>query len=150
MNINWIPSLLLAAAFSAHAQTAPVTVQGAWVRASVQGQPTTGAYMTLTAREPLTLLGASSPAASIVELHEMKLDGDVMRMRAVDQLALPAGKSVELKPGGLHFMLMELKAQFKPGLTVPLTLRLRDAKGAERTVQVALPVSAAAPSAHTH
>jgi copper(I)-binding protein len=142
---------LAAAAVLAQAQpAAPVAVEGAWARAALQGQPTSAGYMTLTAREPLTLLGASSPAAAVVELHEMKLDGDVMRMRAVDQLALPAGKSVELKPGGLHFMLMELKAQFKPGLTVPLTLRLRDAKGAERTLQVALPVSAAAPSPHTH
>ena len=151
MNKLFASVVLSAAAMLAQAQpAAPVAVEGAWARAALQGQPTSAGYMTLTAREPLTLLGASSPAAGVVELHEMKLDGDVMRMRALNELALPVGKSVELKPGGLHFMLMELKAQFKPGLTVPLTLRLRDAKGAERTLQVALPVSAAAPSAHTH
>jgi copper(I)-binding protein len=140
-----------AAAVVAHAQSAaPVAVDGAWARAALQGQSTSAAYMTLTAREPLTLLGASSPAAASVELHEMKLDGDVMRMRAVDTLDLPVGKGIELKPGGYHFMLMDLKAQFKPGLAVPLTLRLRDAKGAERTFQVSLPVAAAAPMQHKH
>jgi hypothetical protein len=127
---------------------APVAVDGAWARAALQGQPTSAAYMTLTAREPLTLVGATSPAAGSVELHEMKMEGDVMKMRAVDKLDLPAGQSLELKPGGYHFMLMDLKAQFKPGLVVPLTLRLRDAKGAERTLAVALPVAAAAPAPH--
>ena len=127
-----------AASVIAQAQTAaPLAVDGAWARAALQGQPTSAGYMTLTASEPLTLVGASSPAAGVVELHEMKLDGDVMRMRAVDQLALPTGKAVELK------------AQFKPGLVVPLTLRLKDAKGVERTQQVQLPVSAAAPM-HKH
>jgi copper(I)-binding protein len=148
---NWIASLAFAAVAAAQAQTAaPLAVEGAWARAALQGQPTSAGYMTLTAKEPLTLLGASSPAAGSVELHEMKLDGDVMRMRAIDQLALPAGKAVELKPGGLHFMLMDLKAQFKPGLAVPLALRVKDAKGVERTLQVSLPVSAAAPMQHKH
>ncbi|MDB5858099.1 MAG: hypothetical protein JWQ76_1788 [Ramlibacter sp.] len=142
---------LAAAAVLAQAQpAAPVTVEGAWARAALQGQGSSAAYMTLTAREPVTLLGATSPAAAIVELHEMKLEGDVMKMRAVDTLELPAGRGVELKPGGYHFMLMDLKAQFKPGLVVPLTLRLRDAKGAERTLKVSLPVAAAAPSPHKH
>ena len=138
-----------AAAVAAQAQpAAPVTVEGGWARAALQGQPASAAYMTLTAREPVTLLGATSPAAGSVELHEMKLDGDVMRMRAVDTLRLPVGRGVELKPGGYHFMLMDLKAQFKPGLLVPLTLRLRDAKGVERTLDVSLPVAVAAPSPH--
>lgn len=139
------------AAVVAQAQpAAPVAVDGAWARTALQGQPSSAAYMTLIAREPLTLLGASSPAAAVVELHEMKLEGDVMKMRAVDTLELPVGKAVELKPGGYHFMLMDLRAQFKPGLAVPLTLRLRDAKGAERTLVVSVPVAAAAPSPHKH
>jgi hypothetical protein len=142
---------LAAAAVMAQAQTAaPLAVDGAWARVALQGQQSSAGYMTLTAKEPLTLLGATSPAAGTIELHEMKLDGDVMRMRAVDQLALPAGQPVELKPGGLHFMMMELNAQFKPGMVVPLTLRLKDAKGVERTQQVSLPVNAVAPAAHKH
>jgi copper(I)-binding protein len=146
-----LASIVVAAAAVAHAQpAAPLAVEGAWARTALQGQPSSAAYMTHTAREPVTLLGASSPAAGSVELHEMKMEGDVMKMRAVEGLPLPVGKGVELKPGGYHFMLMDLKAQFKPGLVVPLTLRLRDAKGAERTLQVSLPVAAAAPSPHKH
>ena len=142
---------LAAAAMVAQSQpAAPVRVEGAWARTALQGQASSAAYMTLIAREPVTLLGATSPAAAIVELHEMKLEGDVMKMRAVDTLELPVGRGVELKPGGYHFMLMDLKAQFKPGLVVPLTLRLRDAKGAERRLNVSLPVAAAAPSPHKH
>lgn len=144
-------TLSLLAAVVAHAQASvPLAVEGAWARTALQGQQASAGYMTLTAREPLTLLGATSPAAGTIELHEMKLDGDVMRMRAVDQLSLPVGKAVELKPGGLHFMMMELNAQFKPGLVIPLTLRLKDAKGVERTLQVSLPVGAAAPAPHKH
>src|SRR5688572_6810083 len=87
-----------AAALVAQAQpAAPLAADGAWARAALQGQRTSAAYMTLTAREPLTLLGASSPAAGSIELHEMKLEGDVMKMRAIDTLELPAGKAVQLK-----------------------------------------------------
>ena len=143
-------AVFLLAAVAVHAQPAPVAVQGAWARTVLPGQAASSAYMTFHAREPLTLLGAQSAAAGIIEIHQMKMEGDVMKMRAVDTLDLPAGKPVELKPGGYHFMLMDLKAQFKPGLVVPLTLRLKDAKGVERTQQVALPVSAAAPMQHKH
>lgn len=134
---------LLAATTAAQAQTAaPVKVDGAWARPVLQGQVSSGAYMTLTASEPLTLVGAASPAAAIVEIHEMKLEGDIMKMRAVDTLALPAGKPVEFKPGGYHFMLMDLRAAFRPDSQVPLTLQFRDAQGKPRTLQVAVPVRA--------
>ncbi len=98
--------------------------------------------MTITASEPLTLLGAESPAAGIVEIHEMKMQGDVMKMRAAGELPIAPGKPLKLAPGGYHFMLMDLKAQFKPDMSVLLTLRFRDAKGAERTPSVSLPVAA--------
>lgn len=134
---------LLAATTAAQAQTAaPVKVEGAWARPVLQGQVSSGAYMTLTASEPLTLVGAASPAAAIVEIHEMKLVGDIMKMRAVDTLALPPGKPVEFKPGGYHFMLMDLRAAFRPDSQVPLTLQFRDAQGKPRTLQVAVPVRA--------
>jgi copper(I)-binding protein len=136
-------------ALAAHAQPAPaVDVAGAWARAVLQGQATSGAYMTLLAREPLTLVGASSPAAGIVELHEMKMEGDVMKMRAVDSLVLAPGKPLELKPGGLHFMLMDLKAPLRAATRIPLTLRFKDAQGRERKLGVSLPVAHAAPMAH--
>jgi copper(I)-binding protein len=151
-----LASLAIAAATAAQAQSAtpaPLAVEGAWARATVQGQMGTGAFMRLTAREPLSLVGASSPAAGVTEVHEMKMEGDVMRMRPVPALDLPAGKPVELKPGAHHLMLMELKAPLKAGAEVPVTLLLRDAKGQARSLQLSVPVHAAAPgggAAHKH
>lgn len=120
-------------------------VDDAWARASVPGQQSSGAFMRLTAREPLSLVGASSPVAGLVEVHEMKMDGDVMRMRAVPALALPAGKPLELRPGGLHLMLMELKAPLQQGASIPVTLLLRNAQGGQERVEITMPVSARAP-----
>lgn len=141
--------LFFAATLAAAAQgTAPVTVQGAWARPTVQGQDSTGAYMTLTAREPLTLLGAETPAAGIVELHEMKMVGDVMKMRAADTLPLAKDKPLQLAPGGFHLMLMDLKAPFKAGTKIAMTLRFRDAAGQVKTLPVSVPVSMAAPAGH--
>jgi copper(I)-binding protein len=140
-------AFLLALGCAAQAQApAPVTVEHAWARTSVQGQSGTGAFMTLTAREPLTLVGVSTPAAGVAEIHEMKMEGDVMKMRPIEALPLPAGKAVELKPGGHHLMLMNLKAPLQAGTQVPVTLRLRDAKGNTRTLDVSVPVSARAPA----
>jgi hypothetical protein len=145
-------NLLIATAFvlsaAAQAQPAPVNVQGGWARAVLQGQASSGAYMTFTAREPLTLTGASSPAAGIIEIHQMKMEGDVMKMRAVDTLELAPGKAVEFKPGGYHFMLMDLKAAFREGTQVPLTLQFRDGKGRAREMKVSLPVAREMPHAH--
>lgn len=137
--------LHLGSAAQAQAPSAPVAIDGAWARAVMQGQGASGAYMTFTAREPLTFTGAATPAAGIVEIHQMKLEGEVMRMRAVDTLALPAGQPVELKPGGYHLMLMDLKAPFRPGTSIPLTLQFRDARGKERSLRLSVPVAHAAP-----
>lgn len=145
-----ITSCALAAAFAAHAQHAPVAAEGAWARASVQGQSGTGAFVTLTAREPLSLVGASTPVAGTAEVHEMRMEGDVMRMRAISSLELPAGKPVQLKPGGHHLMLMDLKMPLKPGTQVPVTLLLRDAKGETRRIELSVPVRTAAPSGAVH
>ena len=143
--------LLFAAALlagAAHAQTAaPVAAEGAWARASVPGQKATGAFMRLTASEATRLVRAESPAAGVTEVHEMKMEGDVMKMRAVPALDLPAGKAVELKPGGYHVMLMDLKAPLVKGTNVPLTLVFQDTKGIESQQQVQLPVATTAPGA---
>jgi copper(I)-binding protein len=140
-------SLLLSVAGLAFAQVpAPVKIDAPWLRPSVQGQATTGAYMTLTATEPLTLLGATTPAAGSVELHQMQMDGDVMRMRAIDTLALTPNQPVRLAPGGYHFMVMQPKTPFRNGTQIPLTLRFRDAKGAVRTMELSVPVAVSAPA----
>ncbi|HSW19535.1 MAG TPA: copper chaperone PCu(A)C [Ramlibacter sp.] len=138
----------LAWATAASAQSF-VQVDGAWARVSVTGQSGSGAYMRLTAREPLSLVGVSSPVAGVAEVHEMKMDGDVMRMRPVPSLELPVGRAVELKPGGYHLMLQDLKTPLKKDTVLPLTLVFRDAKGAERRLDLQVPVSAVAP-AHSH
>jgi hypothetical protein len=138
---NFLVAATFVCAAAAQAATAPVTVQDAWARASVQGQSASGAYMTLTAREPLTLVGASSPVAGEAGVHEMKMDGEVMRMRPVPALTLPAGKAVELKPNGYHVMLTDLKAPLKPNTHIPLTLHFRNAKGVESALQLSVPVS---------
>ncbi len=132
-----VPLLGTAATF------AQVTVTDPWVRGTVPSQMSTGAFMTLTAAKPARLLGATSPVASVVELHEMAIDNNVMRMRAVDTLDLPAGRSVELRPGGFHVMLIDLNRQLKPGETVPVTL-LIEQDGKQQSVEVKAPVRALA------
>ena len=129
------------------AQTAAVTVDGAWARATVQGQKATGAFMSLTARESTRLVGVSSPAAGIAEVHEMKLEADVMKMRAVPMLDLPAGQTVQLRPGSYHVMLMDLKQPLVKDSKLPLTLRFKNAKGVESKLDVMVPVALAAPAA---
>lgn len=143
--------LLAATVFAAHAQTAAVDVQGAWVRAAVPGQKATGAFMTLTARQNQTLVSASSPAAGFAEVHEMKLEGDIMRMRPLATgLPLPAGQAVELKPGGYHLMLQDLKGPLPKDSTVPLTLTFKDAAGKTSATTLQLPVLAAPAAAGAH
>jgi len=123
--------------------SAPVDVSGVWVRAAVPGQSGTGGFMTLAAGVPLRLVGVATPAAGVAEVHEMKMEGDTMKMRAVPSLALPAGQAVELKPGGYHLMLMDLKQPIAAGGVIPLTLSFEDAKGAKSTLLVQAPVQAA-------
>lgn len=146
--IHTLIAALALAAGCAHAQT--VEVREAWARATVQGQKASGAFMKLTAKEGTRLVGADSPVAGITEVHEMKMEGDVMKMRAVPALELPAGKTVELKPGGYHVMLMDLKTPLKSDSTLPLTLLFKDAKGVESKVEVQLPVRSMAPGADAH
>ncbi len=127
-----------------------IAVKDAWVRIAVQGQSATGAFMTITARQDTRLVGVASPVAGVAEVHEMKMDSGVMKMRAVEGgLALPAGKAVELKPGGFHVMLMDLKSALPKDSMVPVTLLLKNAQGVESRVELKLPVATGA-MAHKH
>ena len=128
-----LASALVLAASAAHAQ---VTVDKPWVRTTVAQQTTSAAYLTITSAQGGKLVDASSPIATSVEVHEMKMDGDLMKMRSVDALPLPAGKPVEMKPNGFHMMLMGLKAPLKAGDVVPIKLVVEDAKGKRQTVHV--------------
>lgn len=115
-------------------------VEGGWVRAAVPGQQGTGAFMRITASKAMQLVGVETPVAGTAEVHEMKMEGEVMRMRAVPQLDLPAGRTIELKPGGYHVMLMDLKQPLARDTSIPMTLLLRDAAGAQHKLEVKLPV----------
>ena len=126
---------------------ADVAVKDAWVRTTVPGQKGTGAFMSLTAKSDLRLVGASSAVAGIAEVHEMSMNGDVMQMRAVAGVDLPAGKTVALRAGGFHVMLLDLKTALPKNATVPLTLLFKDAKGVESKVELTVPVATTAPNA---
>ena len=130
----------------AQAGSANVDVKDAWVRSTVPGQMGTGAFMKITAKTGAKLVGVSSPVAGVGEVHEMKMDKDIMRMRAVSTLDLPAGKTIELKPGSYHVMLMDLKQPLLKDSKIPLTLMFKDAKGVQTRMELTLPVTNVAPA----
>lgn len=137
--------LSLALAGVAHAQ---VAVDAPWVRATVPQQTATGAFMRLTASRDLRLIGARSDVAQNTEVHEMAMQGQMMRMREVAAVPLPRGQAVALAPGGYHVMLIGLKRPLSAGDQVTLTLTFEDAGGkrSEQTVQAPVrPLGAGAP-----
>ena len=142
-------TLLTLLALPAQAQT---KVADPWVRGTVAEQKATGAFMQLTSVAGGKLVSISSPAAGVVEIHEMKMDGSTMHMRAIPGLALPAGKAVDLKPGGYHVMLLDLKAPLPAGSTVALNLVVEGRDGKRETIVVKAPVRAlgAAMPEHKH
>ncbi len=134
---------------AAHAATSTraVAVTRPYARATAAGQSVGAGYLTLTNPGAADrLLSASAPVSQTVELHTMSMDGTVMRMRQVDAIELPAGRTVELKPGGLHLMLMGLKAPLAAGSQFPLTLRFE--KAGEVTVQVKVEAAGASSAGH--
>jgi periplasmic copper chaperone A len=148
MSRSTVSALLLAAglmlAFPALSQ---VRVDGAWARPTVPGQQGGGGFLSLTSSGGDRLIGGSTPLAQRFELHTMAMKGDVMEMRQVDAIELPAGKTVELKPGGLHVMFIGLKQPLALGSKVPVTLRFEKAGEVKVEFEVA---SRLAPSAHKH
>jgi copper(I)-binding protein len=144
-------ALLLAAAQAlAGGDGTPVRADGAWARPTVTGQTAGGAFLRLENRGAGAdrLLSARSPVAERVELHRMSMEGDVMQMRQVDGIDLPPGQAVELKPGGLHLMLMGLKRPLEAGSRVPLVLQLLKAGELKVELQVGQPGPAAPAGAH--
>lgn len=132
---NAVLSAFLLAALSGPV-AAQVKVADPWVRATVPQQKATGAFMNLTADKGARLVEAKSPVAGIVEIHEMAMENNVMKMRAIPGLDLPAGKPVELKPGGYHVMLMDLKEQMKDGQSVPITLVVEDKDKKRQSIEI--------------
>lgn len=120
---------------------AQVTVTDPWVRATVPAQKATGAFMQLTSKTDTRLIDASSPGLR-TEIHEMAIQDNVMRMRQLPALDLPAGKTVELKPGGYHVMFFDVKKQIKDGDVIPLTLVFENKDKKRETVQLKVPARA--------
>ena len=119
--------------------TNAIKIEDAYTRATVPGQQVAGGFMRIENKGAADqLISASSPVAGEVQLHEMAMDGNVMKMRQVKDIPLPAGGAVELKPGGLHLMFMNIKAPLTAGETVPVKLKF--AKAGE--VEVKMPVNA--------
>ena len=150
------PLLFAAAAFAlafaiaspaAHAHSfklGTIDIGHPYARATVAGQPTGGGFLTLAnGGTDDKLLSAAAGVSAGVELHSMSMEGDMMRMRQVDGIALPAGKTVELKPGGYHIMFVGLKAPLKAGDTFPMKLKFE--KAGEVTVEVKIEAAGAMP-----
>lgn len=137
MSISKYKLVMTAALFAVcSAVNADFTVTDAWVRGVVKGQTTTGAFMTLKSTEDAVLTSASSPVARQVEIHEMKMQGDMMMMRPVSELAVPANKPVELRPGGYHVMLIGLTKPIVTGEKVPVTLNFQGKNGKKASIEV--------------
>ncbi len=113
-------------------------VSDAWARSTVKGQTASVVYLTITSATPARLVGASSPAAAVVQVHEMSMQGTTMKMRPLETLELPAGQAVELKAGGAHVMLLDLRQQLSSGDKLPLILRIEGAD--HKVVEQALAV----------
>lgn len=132
------------------AADAPVEVSEAWVRATVPGQPVGAAYASITARAAVRLTGVRAPVAKTVELHEMKHEGGVMKMRSLKEIRIAAGETVKLEPGGLHVMFFGLKGPLEAGGSVPLTFEFRGADGKPFTRLVEAPIRTPQASAGGH
>ena len=143
-------TIVLAAGGTAWSQT---SVKDPWVRGTVAQQKASGAFMQITSTKGGKLLSVSTPVAGVAEVHEMKMEGNTMKMRAAPALELPPRQTVELKPGGYHVMLMDLKQPLVDGTSLPLVLSFEDAKGAKSSLQLRVPVrtlTAAPPAAGEH
>jgi copper(I)-binding protein len=121
---------------AANASAQTVEIKDAWIRGTVAGQKASGAFMSLTSRAPARLVAAASPVAGVVEIHNMKMEGNVMKMFAVDGIDLPANRTVKLAPGGYHVMLMGLKRTLKAGDRVPLKLTFELAGKKRETMEI--------------
>lgn len=148
-----IVALMLTSLVAGAAVAADLEIKEPWVRGTVPAQKATGAFMQLSSKGGVTLVGVASPAAKVVELHEMVMDNNVMRMRAVPRLDVQPGKPVELKPGSYHVMLIDLNKPLAKGEVVPITLKVEGKDRKVENVEVKAEVrdlTAAAPMDHKH
>ena len=149
MRLNVLIVSAIAALAAQPALSATISVTDAWARATMPGQKVSGAYMRIQSDADAKLISVSSPVVPRVEVHEMKMDGDVMRMREVKAIDLPKGKAVSLEPGGFHIMLMNLSKPIAAGDVIPLTLVV-ESGGKQQTVEVKAEARAAGSAMQNH
>ncbi len=145
--------LVVAGLFAVSAVAADLEVANPWVRGTVVAQKATGAFMKLSSKSGVTLVGVASPAANVVEIHEMVMADNVMKMRAVPRVEVLPGQPLELKPGSYHVMLIDLKKPLAKGEIVPITLKVEGKDKKVETVEVKAEVrelTAPAPMEHHH
>ena len=137
--------VLSSAAIAQNASVGSIKIENAYTRATAPGQQVAGGFLKIENKGAADqLISASSPVAGEVQLHEMAMEGNVMKMRQVKDIAVPANGVVELKPGGLHLMFMNIKAPLAAGESVPVKLKF--AKAGE--VEIKVPVNAMGPMKH--
>jgi copper(I)-binding protein len=132
-------ALLFLGSHAVHAADG-VQVTGAWARATAPGQPVAGIYLNIMSDSDARLTAVETPIAKEAQLHQMRMEGGTMRMRQVEAIDLPAGKTIALEPGDYHVMALGLKRPLKPGEQVPLRLTVVDVKGAKRTITTSVQV----------
>lgn len=151
--LTMMASVMLMAS-AAHAADVSVSISNAWARATVPQQKSSGVFLDIAADQDAKLVKATSAVAKHTEIHEMKHEDGVMKMREVPFVALPAKQTVHLGPGGYHIMLIDLAAPIKEGDSIPLRLTVADEKGKEREIDVNAVARSltekAAPSDHMH
>lgn len=133
----FIAVFLVCASLTAQAN---VEITDAWARATPPGQEVGAAYMNLKSKRAAKLIGASCSIADSVEIHEMSMKNGVMKMRMLQVMPLPAGKTVKLEPGGFHLMLIDLKKPLTAGDTIEIELSVKDAKGKTGRQKISVPV----------
>ena len=138
------------ASLALHAEQNPAnpSVSNVWVKTTIPGSTVSAAYMQIKSAVPMKLIKAESAVAGIVEIHDMKMKDGVMEMKALDALDVPVGKNIELKPGGTHVMLMNVKKPINKGDKVPLALTFAGAD--KKPVVVKLDAIAQESGAQTH
>lgn len=130
----WL-GLLLFCSLQAHAE---ITIVEPWARTTAPGQKVAAGYARIMSDKDVTLVAGHSDFADKVEFHEMRMEDGMMKMRALKQLELKANTPVELKPGGLHLMLIGIKSRVKIGDAIPLTLVFEDKQAKQESVPVTL------------
>jgi hypothetical protein len=121
-----------------------LSITGAFTRATLPNAPVGGAYLTITNSGAADdrLVSVTTPAAGVSQIHEMKMDGDVMKMNELpDGLVIPAGETVKLEPGGYHLMLMQLTGPLVEGQSITVTLTFEKAGAVEVQVPIGSPAA---------